>query len=296
MANTTTAIEVRRDNLRAIVRGAYDIQKLRIQMGNRIAGNFKVKLGQAPGTSEDDMDEVGKKLLKQIREAYAKITEGCAKLPSVRRFKGSGVISSYTELVLVAAYIDLETSEAEHFKRIAKVIETHKLWDAFLKDVKGCGAAMAGVILSEIDISKAKYASSLWKYAGLDVADDGAGRSRRQEHLVEYDYKAKDGTIKKRKGITFNPFLKTKLVGVLGGCLLKANGAYSTIYRDYKNRLENHTRYSTTTKAHRHNMAIRYMIKMFLVDLYVEWRALEYLPVHAPYSEAKLGYKHGSAT
>lgn len=31
--------------LRTLVRGAYDIQKLRIQSGNRIVGNFKAKLG-----------------------------------------------------------------------------------------------------------------------------------------------------------------------------------------------------------------------------------------------------------
>ena len=31
--------------LRTLVRGIYDIQKLRIQMGNRLVSNFKVKLG-----------------------------------------------------------------------------------------------------------------------------------------------------------------------------------------------------------------------------------------------------------
>lgn len=34
-------------NLKTIVRGAYDIQKNRIQTGNRIVGNFKAKLGLA---------------------------------------------------------------------------------------------------------------------------------------------------------------------------------------------------------------------------------------------------------
>ena len=40
-------------NLKILVRGAYDIQKLRIQMGNRLVGNFKAKLGQAPSEPED---------------------------------------------------------------------------------------------------------------------------------------------------------------------------------------------------------------------------------------------------
>ena len=37
-------------SIRMMVRGTYDLQKLRIQMGNRIVGNFKSKLGQQPST------------------------------------------------------------------------------------------------------------------------------------------------------------------------------------------------------------------------------------------------------
>jgi hypothetical protein len=264
--------------------------------GNRLVGNFKVKLGQEPGKGEDELDAEGKRILKEIRGAFNSITEGYVSVPSLREFEGQGVISTYTELALVAQFIDLETSEKAHFKRLGKIVEQHPLWDVFLRQVKGIGAAMAGVILSEIDITKARYASSLWKYSGLDVAGDGRGRSRKQEHLTEYEYTDKEGEIKTRRGITFNPFLKTKLVGVLGSCLLRAGDSpYSRIYREYKHRLENHEAHAEKTKGHRHNMAVRYMVKMFLKDLYVAWRELEGLPVHAPYQEAKLGHRHGEA-
>jgi len=43
---------------------------------------------------------------------------------------------------------------------------------------------------------------------------------------------------------------------------------------------------------HRHNMANRYMIKRFIVDLYVEWRKLEGLPVSGEYAEEKLSISH----
>ena len=57
-------MQANQHDLRVMVRGAYDLQKLRIQMGNRIVGNFKAKLGQAPGESEDDaLDAEGKKIL-----------------------------------------------------------------------------------------------------------------------------------------------------------------------------------------------------------------------------------------
>jgi hypothetical protein len=163
-----------------------------------------------------------------------------------------------------------------------------------LKDVRGCGPLMAAVIISEIDPHKAKYVSSFWKYAGLDVAEDGNGRSRKKEHLVEVEYVNKDGELSKRQSITFNPFLKTKLVGVLGTSFIRSGGKYAEIYYDYKNRLENHPVHKDKTKLHKHNMAIRYMIKMFLKDLYIAWRKLEGLPVLPDYAEGKLGIIHSS--
>ena len=109
-------------------------------------------------------------------------------------------------------------------------------------------------------------------------------------------FKLKNGEIQTKKGITFNPFLKTKLTGVLGSSFLRAgDNPYRTIYDDYKHRLENHPAHKEKTKLHRHNMAIRYMIKRFLVDLYTEWRAIEGLPVAMEYSEAKLNMKHKAA-
>jgi hypothetical protein len=36
--------------LRSMVRGSYDLQKLRIESGNRLVATFKAKLGHKPGT------------------------------------------------------------------------------------------------------------------------------------------------------------------------------------------------------------------------------------------------------
>lgn len=283
-------------NLKTMVRGAYDIQKLRIQMGNRIVGNFKAKLGQEAGLPENELNAEGKLILKSMRATYKKITDGVKTFPRQASFKGDEVISTYTELCLISQYLDLETSEQQHFNRLGAVLKEYPVYISFLADVKGVGPALAGVIISEIDITKAKYPSSLWAYAGLDVARDGKGRSRKKEHLVESEYTDKDGNQAKKMGITFNPFLKTKLIGVLGSSFLRAGeNPYSKIYNDYKNRLENHEKYKDVSKGHRHNMAIRYMVKRFLVDLHRNWRALEGLPVTEEYHDAKLGHKHKAA-
>jgi hypothetical protein len=48
---------------------------------------------------------------------------------------------------------------------------------------------------------------------------------------------------------------------------------------------------------HRHNMALRYMVKMLLIDIHREWRRSLGLSVRPPYSEEKLGMPpHGGAS
>ena len=282
-------------NLKTIVRGAYDIQKNRIQTGNRLVGNFKAKLGQAPSEKEDTIDKEGQQVLLNLRRSHKLLTEGVASFPRQATFKGDEVISDYTELCLVDNYLELEAQEKSHFRRLGNILKDYPVYTEFLEGVTGVGPAMAGVMLSEIDITKAEYPSSLHKYAGLDVASDGQGRSRKKEHLEDSEYTDKEGKVQIKKGITFNPFLKTKLVGVLGSSFIKQSPdkcVYRKIYDDYKHRLEHMDAHKEKSKGHRHNMAVRYMIKMFLVDLYNAWRRIEGLPVAPTYSEAKLGKVH----
>jgi hypothetical protein len=57
----------------------------------------------------------------------------------------------------------------------------------------------------------------------LDVVGD-KGRSRIKEHLVDQTYIDAEGNEQTKKGISFNPFMKTKLIGVLGSSFVKTNG------------------------------------------------------------------------
>ena len=371
--------------IRPVVRGSYDVQKLRIEMGNRIVGNFKSRLGQLPGVSEEDsLDADAKEVLDKLRASYKLIGSAVAAFKKTKGepkpFQGDELISNETELVLVEQYLDLEDQEKRAFTRLGKLLEKIPIYTEYLSKVRGIGPAMAAVLISEIDIAKAKYPSSLWAYTGLDVATtwvlqstslravnltkpdpslsipvmldhlerdeqpsapgaveisrhwdreppakapefeaeatdqsatvtyeiDGfriaaeyrqfhtGGRSRKAKHLVDREYINKAGEKAVRKSITFNPWAKTKILGVLVPSFLRAgNEKYRKIYDDYKFRLENHAKYNTVSKGHRHNMAIRYVAKQFLVELHTEWRRLEGLPVSVPYAEAKLGLKHG---
>lgn len=309
-----------RSDLKVLFSGRDDLQKMRIQAGNRIVANFKLRTGQATGTPESKLDKEGQEILARIRKAYKRMADAASDLPRISKFKGTEVISTYAELILADAYEKFILQEKRYDEKIKPLIHKEQLWKQYLKGVPGVGEAMALVIMALIDITKAKYPSSIWKYAGLDVAQDGTARSRKEEHLVMKEYKDKNGELKKKKGITYNPKLKSKLLGVLGPSFIKAGirkkegtgetyaiTKYGQIYLDYRNRLENHPKYRnegtapTTSKngkklpspkRHRHDMAIRYVVKIFIIDLYTAWRKLENLPVSQPYHEAKLNIKH----
>jgi len=174
----------------------------------------------------------------------------------------------------------VEEMEEQLAKDIAKEVHLTPLWKEFLVHVKGCGEQMAAVIMTQFDIHKAPTVSNLWSFAGL-----APGKDRR---------------VKGQK-CTYNQFLRAKLCGVLGSGFLKAKSPYREYYDNMKNRLEsedwgtpskNPTDKKRPKAGHQHKAATRYMIKMFLKDLYVAWRTLEGLPVREPYQEQYLGHKH----
>ncbi len=311
--------EVSQPLLRTIVRGTYDFQGLRIMMGNRIVGNFKVKLGIKPGTKEKDLSDAKKKrMLDVLRHEYERITDGVITLNT----EGDGIISTEAEMKLVGSYIALLRHEQSLFNDMEQAVNQFPLWKEFLVDIKGIGRAIAGVILSELDPHKAPYPSSFWAFAGLDVVTDpnrahkpdGQGRSRRKEHQITVQYTNKKGKEAERESITFNPFLKTKLIGVLGPSFLRAGvpcipdcnkpscvkrghhiteygSPYGKIYANERHRLKNHPAHVDKTLGHQHAMAIRKTVKVFLIDLHVAWRKLEDLPATKPYHVAKLGMR-----
>jgi hypothetical protein len=172
--------------------------------------------------------------------------------------------------------------EQEKFleNQIKRTVHEMPMWKHFFKGVKGCGEMMAAVCLTEFDIHKAPTASNLWSFAGLAPG--------------------KDRKVKGQK-CPFNQFLRAKLCGVLGSGFLKANSPYREYYDNMKNRLESEN-WGTASKnptdkkrpkaGHQHKAANRYMIKMFLKDLYVAWRTLEGLEVREPYQEEYLGKRH----
>jgi len=285
---------INKENLKALISGLYDLQKLRISTGNRITVNVKLKMGLDPKIKETAKQnkEINDTLI-MIRKHFKLITDGLLVIPTIKQFKADGIFDNYTEINLAGLYTRLYEDEQLQIKRLEDVLKDFPIWNKFLLGVRGCGPMMAGVIISALDPYKAKYPSCFHKYVGIDVViveKDGelvgVGRSRKKESLEESEYEDKEGNVKTKMGITFNPFAKTKIVGVLGSSFIKQPAdkcKYRRVYDNYKFRIQNMPIHKDKTKLHIHNMANRYMIKMFLIDLYVAWRGLEGLEVHPPY-------------
>lgn len=137
--------------------------------------------------------------------------------------------------------------------------------------VKGIGPMLAAKLVALIDINQCDTVSSLWRYAGYAVIDGQRERPTKGEKLH------------------YNGRLRTACY-LIATSFLRSSSPYRRVYdsaREYyaANRPD-------WTEAHRHNAAMRKMIKMFLSHLYMVWRETEGLPVRNLYVEQYLGHEH----
>ena len=253
-----SSMDAAKARLRYTVRYFYDIQRLRIAASNRGVEKKQTDPAKMIELSESDQlffDQTGKNLRALENQALKEV---------------KGLL--------------------DHF--------TISTW---LLDQHGIGPTMAGVICSSFDINRAHTVSALWAVSGLNVVDGKAPRPKKLEKLK------------------YNAWLRTKMVGVMGSNFLKLRSPWRKYYDNYKHRKETQVMPTCMgcngtgktgrgkcenceggtkpapwgmSKGHRHNAAIRYMVKMFLAGLYKEWRTIEGLPVRVSYQEQYLGHKH----
>ncbi len=210
-----------------------------------------------------------------------------------------------------------ETREKEEDieKRLFIILRRFPIYNDYLKEVKGVGPVAAAKIIGEIDIVKGSTVSKLWQFCGLNpgqvlgkkavkvkeykpdmgkvVAEYPATPTKEASYLVLTDEFIDADKLTPGFVAPFNKNLRTALVGVLADGFIKAQAPYCmNFYYPYKERLEQEEGWKEESKGHRDRAAKRYMIKMFLKDLYVAWRTMEGLEVRSPYQEEYLGHKH----
>lgn len=280
----------KRKELRALVRTMYDYQDMRL----RVAGRLRLNSEDVP-IDETFMDD-------------AEIN-----------------LKDYQTL----EFVKKSTSQVEKKlkKEIERIVESESIYNEFFVNVAGCGPLMSAVCLSEFDIEMATTVSKMWQFAGLN---SGLIKGKKiikitkkidmSQIIRQYENKKgeKCGIILTNELIRgdkqvagfispYNAWLRTKLSGVLASNMIKAQNAKGKsyaidFYYPYKKRLENSEKevlhlgkmmpWKNVSKGHRDNASKRYMIKMFLQDLYVAWRSMEGLSVREPYQEEYLGHQH----
>lgn len=204
------------------------------------------------------------------------------------------VTDSQLEEELMTA-IDFSENEKKYDKLIKKYIKNEPIYTQFLKDVKGCGPQMSAVIISEIDIHKADTVSRIYQYAGMNANLIKGKIKNADNEVVISDTQIRGDKPAKGFILPYNKFLKCNLLGILADCFIKSKSPYTDYYYKYKARLETSEKitiengkekmWKDCTPLHRNNAARRYMIKKFILDLYIKWRELEKLPVSLPFDQ-----------
>lgn len=251
----------------------YDLQKLRIQSGNR-ASSITVEL--------DEKD----------KEFLAAISSGLDQVEHVAE------------------------------KELKRHLRGFPVYEDWLKKQPGVGTKISGVIIASVDIHKCNTVSQLWSYCGLAVVDGHSQRRVRGQkanynpwlkakllkvmgdNLIRYSKLDEDGTYV--RSTTKKPIHKTE--------------SWRRYYDQYKHRQQSKripvcmacegkgkidkkkcANCEGTggpapwgkSDGHRHNAARRYMVKIFMQELWLRWREIEGLEVNVPYAEAYLDMKHG---
>lgn len=196
-------------------------------------------------------------------------------------------------------------------KKLERALRRMPIYD-WLKEQKGIGTIAMGHICGSFDIYKADTVSKLWQYAGMNPGL--VHGKKRKEKGDSFEIIVTDDFIRGDKltfgyVAPFNKALRTALLGVMGDGFIKSQNRYCMdFYYPRKQRLEQEENtveeiskagakpkavaWKDAKAAHRHRAAIRYMVKMFVADLYAAWRPLHGLNVRVPYQEEKLGHKH----
>jgi hypothetical protein len=194
-------------------------------------------------------------------------------------------------------------------EKLLSVLERMPIYNEWLKTVDGIGPISAGWICGEYDINKATTVSKMWSFTGLNPGmvlgkkriknDDGTFTIETTDQLVRAD-RLTPGFVS-----PFNTRLRIALVGVMADGFIRAQNSYCLdYYYPYKTRLENSVKtvlhlkeevaWNEVSKGHRDRAAKRYMVKMFLKDLYNQWRPLYGLLVRPTYAEEYLNRKHAA--
>jgi hypothetical protein len=298
------------EELSTIIRNVYDYQAVRISLYNRIVAKEYLgdeELKNNDKLTADEKAKIRKKLIDsmiawydehhEIVDAPLQIRSKLKNLKTEQE-KTNGPIKSLTQFNLVKDYVTIRDREKETTSLINYELKKIPIYNEFLSKVKGCGPMLSAVVITTLDPHVAPHVSSFWRYAGIDTwmnpeTGERVARNNHQEQLVDRTYIDKNGKEAVRKGTTYNPAFRTKMLGVLGDCFIKCGGTYREKYDEAKYKYTNCREGWSKLRIHR--AAIRIAVREFLRDLYKTWRVLEGYELEPDWWEANRGRLHGES-
>ncbi len=246
------------EEIRYLVESYYDIQKLRIETYNRIV-SYVMNNSQ-----------------KLFENQYAH-----ANKPSIiAELIVEGKIEYPDEIEnIVWLHNNLYEIEKNLVKRLDEITKDHPLRLHFLDRIRGIGPVLAAALIGWLSpIERFPNISKLWAYCGL-----APGQKRRKGEKVNYNPKLKSLMWKIATSFEKQPSEKSRYRR-----LYEYKKEYLMNRKDLKSALE---RGEKGAKLHIRLLALRFTVKRFLADLWVEWRKLEGLPITKPYAHEKLGHE-----
>ena len=196
--------------------------------------------------------------------------------------------------------IKFNNETIEYRKQIEQSVKTrlealvknddYPIYNNFLKYITGLGGVSSAILLCTFRLENIYYVSNMYAYAGIVTG--------------------KDKLIKGQKS-TFDTYLKSKLLGVIGTNFIKLKSEYALYYYQKRIHLINRDiqliaqgkmsekigeneegKLKRPSAAHHSRMAIRHMIQMFVRDYYVGYRTIMGIPVVPSYAEDVLNLNH----
>lgn len=208
------------------------------------------------------------------------------------------------------------TTEAIERKTAASIkilVRKHPVWYDWLINVHGVGDLAIGQLLGVIGVKQHADGSQgigcfptiskFWRYCGVGqgqyyivngraiapvVGKRWVGEGK-QRHIEEFKPEQPAGSKiefhidKKIPGILlpWDEYAKVICLNYIGDCIIRANGAYRTIYDAAKE--DYHRKHTDWSNGHCDNAANRVMTKIFLSHLWLQWREYEGLPTRSPW-------------
>jgi hypothetical protein len=179
---------------------------------------------------------------------------------------------------LVWYHNSLLETEKQLAKRLDGWSKHHPIRIHFLSRIRGLGPILSSGLIAWLNpVSRFSNISKIWKYCGM-----APGQKRKHGEKLGY-----------------NPRLKT-FMWKIASSFEKQNPEKSRYRRLYEEKKQYYLNREDLRKAIEHGekgaklhvrlMAMRYTVKRFLADLWVEWRRLERLPITKPYVQTVKGH------